>query len=162
MVLEHDRALGAAGRNLAVVANQCALGRQRQAGDQVEQGRLAATRVPDEGDELAPVDDEVDVAQRVEAALAAAEHHLGVLDFDEVVHGSILFVAEALGDLDQQRLEQETHHADDADRDQDVADIEVVPFVPDPEADADAASQHLGPTITSQAVPTDRRTPVSM
>ena len=65
--------------DLAVVAQQHAAGGREQAGDQVQQRRLAAARVADQRDELALGDVEVDVAQRVEAALLGVEHHLGVL-----------------------------------------------------------------------------------
>src|SRR5712692_5210681 len=44
----------------------------------------------------------------------------------------------------QPLLEQKADHADGANGDDDVLDLEVVPFVPDPETDADAAGEHLG------------------
>src|SRR5688572_7235857 len=53
-------------------------------------------------------------------------------------------VADTLRHEDQRLLEHESHHADHEDGDQDVVDLEVVPLVPDPEADADAAGEHLG------------------
>src|SRR3982750_2301757 len=53
-------------------------------------------------------------------------------------------IGEPLRDADEQLFEQQADDADDEDRDDDVGDVEVVPLVPDPEADADAAGQHLG------------------
>ena len=53
MVLEHHRALRARAADLAVGAQQDALRRRGQAGDQVQQRRLAAARVADQRDELA-------------------------------------------------------------------------------------------------------------
>src|SRR5712692_2533516 len=52
-------------------------------------------------------------------------------------------VAEAAGNEDHQLLEREADDADREDGDDDVLDVEVVPFVPHPEADADAAGEHL-------------------
>jgi hypothetical protein len=50
--------------DLAVGAQQGALGGRRQPGDQVEQGGLAAARVADQRDKLALGDRQVDVLQR--------------------------------------------------------------------------------------------------
>src|SRR5882724_2707889 len=52
-------------------------------------------------------------------------------------------VAEAAREQDHRLLEQEADDADRKDCDDDVLDIEVVPFVPHPEADADASGEHL-------------------
>src|SRR5712692_1056098 len=52
-------------------------------------------------------------------------------------------VAEAAGEEDHQLFEREADDADREDGDDDVLDVEVVPFVPHPEADADAAGEHL-------------------
>src|SRR5882762_1783874 len=52
-------------------------------------------------------------------------------------------VAEAAGEQDHALLEREADQADREYRDDDVLDVEVVPFVPHPEADADAAGEHL-------------------
>src|ERR1700704_65731 len=52
-------------------------------------------------------------------------------------------VAEAARQHDHGLLEREADDADREDRDDDVLDVEVVPFIPDPEADADAAREHL-------------------
>src|SRR6266545_17194 len=52
-------------------------------------------------------------------------------------------VAEAAGGEDHQLLEREADDADREDGDDDVLHVEVVPFVPYPEADAHAASEHL-------------------
>ena len=71
-------------------------------------------------------------------------------------------VAKAPASPDQRGLEQQADDADDEDRDDDVLDVEVVPPsqtqkpMPTPPVSISAA------TITSQAVPTARRTPVSM
>src|SRR5258706_4292860 len=53
-------------------------------------------------------------------------------------------IAEPPRQQHQSLLEQEAHHTDGEDGDDDVLDLEVVPFVPDPETDADAAGEHLG------------------
>src|SRR5688572_428424 len=53
-------------------------------------------------------------------------------------------VAHLAGHEDQRLLEQEADHPDHEDRDDDVVDLEVVPLVPHPEADADTAGEHLG------------------
>jgi len=92
VVLEHHAALGAGAGDFLVVADQAALGGQQQAGDQVEQRGLAAARVPDQGNELALVDLQVDVPQGVEAALFGVEHHLGLADVDEGGHVDLLKV----------------------------------------------------------------------
>src|SRR5258706_2342806 len=55
-----------------------------------------------------------------------------------------LSMAHLPGDEDQRLLEHETHEADHDDRDDDVVDLQVVPFVPHPEADADTAGEHFG------------------
>src|SRR6266568_1716653 len=52
-------------------------------------------------------------------------------------------VAEAAGEEDHQLFEREADDADREDGDDDVLHVEVVPFVPYPEADADAAGEHL-------------------
>src|SRR5712691_5976866 len=52
-------------------------------------------------------------------------------------------VAEAAGEQDHALLEREADDADREYRDDDVLDVQVVPFVPHPEADADAAGEHL-------------------
>mmetsp|Transcript_11774 Transcript_11774/g.27604 ORF Transcript_11774/g.27604 Transcript_11774/m.27604 type:complete len:483 (+) Transcript_11774:738-2186(+) len=57
---------------------------------------------------------------------------------------SVLVEAEAFGEAQQRPLEQQPDNADDEDRNDDVGHVEVVPLVPDPEADAHAAGQHLG------------------
>ena len=84
MVLEHDGALRAGPGDLAVGAQQHAVRRPGQPGDQVQQGRLAAARVADQRDELALRDAQVDVAQRLEAALRRLEGLLDVGDVDEL------------------------------------------------------------------------------
>src|SRR5713101_2244165 len=53
------------------------------------------------------------------------------------------FVAEAAGGEDHQLLEREADDADREDGDDDVPHVEVVPFVPYPEPDADPAGEHL-------------------
>src|SRR5688572_3003230 len=55
-----------------------------------------------------------------------------------------LSIAEAPGDQHQPLLQQQADDADGEDRDHDVLDLEVVPLVPHPEADAYAPGQHLG------------------
>src|SRR5882762_8853533 len=52
-------------------------------------------------------------------------------------------VAEAAGEQDHALLEREADDADREYRDDDVLDVQIVPFVPHPEADADAAGEHL-------------------
>src|SRR5574343_1148490 len=53
------------------------------------------------------------------------------------------FLGQLLGQQDQRLLEDQADDADDEDGDDDVLDLQVVPLVPDPEADADAAGQHF-------------------
>src|SRR6266850_6206032 len=53
-------------------------------------------------------------------------------------------VAEAARQHDHGLLEREADDADRENRDDDVLDVEVVPFVPHPKPDADAAGEHLG------------------
>jgi hypothetical protein len=84
VVLEDHAAFRAGRGNLAAVAQQHPAGRLEQACDQVQQGALAAARMADQRDELTPGHAEVDVAQRVETTFPGLEHHLGVLDLDEV------------------------------------------------------------------------------
>ena len=83
MVLEHHGALRAWAGNFAIGTDQVALCGLRQPGDQVQQRALAAARVADQRDELALGHRQVDLTQRMEAALAGREHHLGVLHLDE-------------------------------------------------------------------------------
>src|SRR5438105_10253739 len=68
-----------------------------------------------------------------------------------VVRCSLMFVSSGLDfferergrELDQGVLEHQADDADHEDRDDDVHDVEVVPLVPHPEADADAAGEHF-------------------
>src|SRR5688572_15622702 len=53
-------------------------------------------------------------------------------------------IAEPPRQQHQPLLEQQADDADGEDGDDDVLDLQVVPFVPHPEADADAAGEHLG------------------
>src|SRR6185369_9095860 len=55
-----------------------------------------------------------------------------------------LFESEGRRQLDQRKFEDQAHHADREDRDDDVPDVQVVPLIPDPEADADTAGEHFG------------------
>src|SRR5207302_5873910 len=55
-----------------------------------------------------------------------------------------LCIGEAPGKKHQRLLDHQADDADGEDRDDDVLDLQVVPFVPHPEADADAAGEHLG------------------
>src|SRR5690606_938860 len=52
-------------------------------------------------------------------------------------------VAEAARQRDQRLFQDEADDADHEDGDDDVLHVEVVPLVPHPEADADAAGEHL-------------------
>src|SRR5258706_1133466 len=54
------------------------------------------------------------------------------------------FISDPPREQHQPLLEQQADYADGVDGDDDVLDFQVVPFVPDPEADADAAGEHLG------------------
>ena len=90
VVLEHHRPLGARACDFAAIADQPALRRRQQAGDQVEQGGLAATRVTDQGDELALGNAQVDVTEGMEATLFGVEHHFGAMDVDELGHHVLL------------------------------------------------------------------------
>jgi hypothetical protein len=83
VVLEHHRALRAGAGDLAVGAQQHALGRRGEPGDQVQQRGLAAARVADQRDELALCHGEVDVAQRREHPFARLEGLLDAGDLDE-------------------------------------------------------------------------------
>jgi hypothetical protein len=87
MVLEHHGALGRGTLDLAVGAQQHARARRGEAGNQVEQRRLAAARVPDQRDEIALGDTQVDVVERQELALGGLEALRDALQLDEsVVH----------------------------------------------------------------------------
>src|SRR5512143_4204732 len=57
---------------------------------------------------------------------------------------SPLLVTKPFRQQHQPLLEQQPDDADDEDGDDDVRDVEVVPLVPYPEADADAAGEHFG------------------
>ena len=76
------------------------------------------------------------------------ERHADVLDVQVLVpcaaRQTVDAVVEALRDEDERLLEQEADDADHEDRDDDVVDLQVVPLVPHPEADAHAAGEHLG------------------
>mmetsp|Transcript_11774 Transcript_11774/g.27607 ORF Transcript_11774/g.27607 Transcript_11774/m.27607 type:complete len:203 (+) Transcript_11774:845-1453(+) len=87
VVLEHNRTLGAGRGDLAAVANQRAAGGLQQPGDEVEQRRLAAAGMADQRGELTALHVEIHALQRMEAAFARREHHLGILDLDEGFHG---------------------------------------------------------------------------
>src|SRR3954453_6101127 len=52
-------------------------------------------------------------------------------------------IAEPSREQHQRLLERQADDADGEDGDDDVLDLEVVPFVPDPEPYADAAGEHL-------------------
>ena len=73
----------------------------------------------------------------------------------------LLGVGKTARQRDQQRFQRQPHDADHENGDDDVLDLQVVPFVhsqkpmPVPPVSISAA------TITSQAVPMDNRTPVS-
>src|SRR5574341_421065 len=53
-------------------------------------------------------------------------------------------IVEPPGGEHQRLLQQQADDADGEDRDHDVLDLQVVPLVPHPEADADPAGEHLG------------------
>src|SRR5450830_1205459 len=106
------------------------------------------------------------------------EHHFNVIDFYKFIHRihlnsfsvqsrcvwsvADLFVSECLGQRHQQLLEDQADHADHHDGDDDVRHVQVFHSsqtqkpMPTPPVSISAA------TITSQAVPMARRTPVSM
>ena len=79
-------ALGTGAGNFATVADEAAIRRQRQAGDQVEQRRLAAAGVPDQGNEFTFRDGQIDVAQCHEGAFASLEAHADIFDGDDLLH----------------------------------------------------------------------------
>ncbi len=86
VVLEHHGAVRAWRVNFAAVAHHHARGWQRESGDEVEQGALAAAGMADQADELALGDVEVDALERVERTARGVEHHFDVLDDDEMFH----------------------------------------------------------------------------
>jgi hypothetical protein len=90
VVLEHHRALRRRPGDFAISAQQHAVGRFQQAGDQVQQRRFAAAGVADQGDEFALAHRQIDFTQRVEDALLGVEDHLHAFDIDEfrIVHDS--------------------------------------------------------------------------
>nr|GEU28124.1 hypothetical protein [Tanacetum cinerariifolium] len=108
MVLEHHRALRRRSGDFAAGAQQHAVAGEQQPGDEVQQRRLAAARVADQGDEFS------------------------------LAHG------EGAGQRHQRLFQQQANEADGHDGDDDVRDVEVIPLVPHPEADAHAAGQHFG------------------
>src|SRR2546427_3175525 len=136
----------------------------QQPGNEVQERRLAAARVADQRDELALGDAQVDVAQRMEAALLGGEHHLGLLHLNEVLHRGTPYssklkrLATVISSCSSNRptmpmtkiairmcctlrLFHSSHTQNP---------------MPTPPVSISAA------TMTSHAVPTDRRTPVSM
>ncbi len=88
VVLEHHGAVRAGPGDFALGAQQHAAGRAGQAGDQVQQGGLAAAGMADQGDELALLHRQVDVAQRDEGALAGGESLAHAFDAYEFLHGA--------------------------------------------------------------------------
>src|SRR3569832_624406 len=83
MILKHHRALRAGPRDLATGAQHRAAARQCEARHQIEQRGFAAARVADDGDKLALLDVQVDVAQRMKATARGIEAHLHVFELQE-------------------------------------------------------------------------------
>ncbi|MNV72815.1 hypothetical protein D3C71_1659300 [compost metagenome] len=83
VVLEDHRALGPRALDLAVGAQQHARGRGGEAGDQIEQRRLAAARMPDQRDEVTLGNAQVDIVQRQERTLGGLEALRNALEFNE-------------------------------------------------------------------------------
>ena len=147
MALEDDAALEARPGDLAAGHEDVAGARLLEAGEDVEDRRLAAARVADDADELAAADAEVDV---LEHRLGAAGVGLGqALDGQEPAGGAV----DALVSRHTRpprcaransEVERHADHADDQDREDHVREREVVPLVPDEVADAGAADEHLG------------------
>ena len=82
MILEDHRTLGAGALDFLVGAQQCTARGNGQAGNQIEQRRLAAARMPDETDELALGNVQVDVAQCGKQTLGGLEGLLHPVDLD--------------------------------------------------------------------------------
>ena len=82
VVLEYHAAVGTGPGHFALGEHDVAAGRPEQSGDDVEQRRLAAARVPDQRDELASVDVEADFLQRAEGPLPGLEHHAHLVDLE--------------------------------------------------------------------------------
>ncbi|OIQ73712.1 hypothetical protein GALL_446500 [mine drainage metagenome] len=90
VILEHHRAIRPGRGNFAAIADHHAGTRQGEAGEEVEQGALAAAGVADQADELPAGDVEIDVAQGVEGAACGVENHVDPFDDDMAVHARFL------------------------------------------------------------------------
>src|SRR5262245_51339388 len=75
MILKHHAAVGSRPGDFASGANLYPSGRSEQSGDQIEQRRLAASRMADRRDKLAFFNRGVDVLQRHETAEFGVEGH---------------------------------------------------------------------------------------
>ena len=97
VVLEHDGTVGARVVDHLAFEEDLAAGRLQQAAQDVEQGRLAASRMADQRDELALLDAQVHVAQHFRRHLAAAEAHADLFELEIGLsgHGDCSYCAEA-------------------------------------------------------------------
>ena len=92
VVLEHDGAVGPGFVDDLAFEEDLAICRFQQAAQDVEQGRLAASRMADQRHELALIDAQVHVAQHFRRHLAAAEAHADLFELEIGLgcHGRVL------------------------------------------------------------------------
>src|SRR6185503_3785186 len=85
VILEHDRTIRSGLMHFAPLEKHVAAGRLRQPRDDVEQRRLAAAGVADDGDVFALADFQRDVTQHLAAQLSLAEGLADVFDLQILV-----------------------------------------------------------------------------
>src|SRR6185436_1937904 len=79
-ILKHYQTMAAGPGHDLIVGEHAALVGYGQPGDDVEQGRLAATARTDQTDELAPVDRELDVVQGLDRSARRAKPFRNAVD----------------------------------------------------------------------------------
>ena len=71
-------------RHVRALVDDLAARRRVEPGDHVEQGGLAASARADHGDDLVPLDGQIDVAHRIDRGVALVEALRDVLQIDHV------------------------------------------------------------------------------
>ena len=89
VVLEHDGAVGTRFIDLLVLEEDGAIRHRDQSGDDVEQRRLSAAGMTNDGDELALFDAERDVPEHLGLAAAAVEDFVDVVDLEIGSHAQV-------------------------------------------------------------------------